>query len=82
MAQFFPGHDLVTCLSCMCKQYSKSSGDALCLSGKEAAVYGAVTQHRTWEVTHLGLLLVAQLPTPSPLSLREDVGANYKLTEQ
>lgn len=47
----------------MCKKYSKTSGDALSLSGKEAAVYGAVMQHRTWEGTHLGLLLVAELPT-------------------
>lgn len=57
---FFPGHDLVTCLSCMGKNYSKTSGGALrCLSGKEAAVYGTVTQHRTHKGTHLGPLLVA-----------------------
>lgn len=79
---FFPGHYLVTCLSCLCKKYSKTSGGALYLSGKQAAVYGTVTQHRTCEGTHLGPLLVAEQAHPSPLSLREDVGANYKLIEQ
>lgn len=47
----------------MCKKYSKTSGDVLCLPGKQAAVYGTVTQHRRCEGTHLGLLLVAELPT-------------------